>query len=108
MPDDSRFPILGSSFIVNIKLGFLIQIVVYIITMTVLLTVAKSDANRAISASEAAVKSSKDTENLINAINSRLIQLETRQQDFQNVYEHDASRYIRDLNDNYNRSDNKK
>jgi len=94
---------LGNNFTITIKLGFLIQIIATIVSAGILLAVAKSDSKEAISLGHQAVETTKTHEALLNDMNNRLMRLETKQADFQNMYEHDASRYIRDLNDRYNK-----
>lgn len=103
MPEESHSAAIGNNFAVTIKLGFLIQIFVYVVSIGILLAVAKSDSREALNLGHDAITTTKEHERLLNDMNQRLMKLETQQADFQNMYQHDASRYIRDLNDRYNK-----
>ncbi len=100
-PEVSRT--LGNNFTLNIRLGFFIQIVVTLLSAAILFASAKSDVKDALKLGNDAIVTAKDQSKLLNDFNQRLMKLETRQEDFQTVYERDANKYIRDFNDRYNK-----
>jgi len=93
----------GSNYTVTLKLGFLIQVIVIIISTTLLYAAGKGDAKKAMDMGQQAIDTTKAHEVLLNDMNNRIMRIETRQSDFQLMYERDANKYIRDFNDRYNK-----
>lgn len=94
-------PVLGNSLVVNIKLGLLIQLIVFVVGIAVLYATGKSDAKQAMDLGKQAVATTTTQGQILQDMNTRLERLDQRQTDFQQSYERDANKYFRDFSDRY-------